>query len=295
MNYGLFHLICRWEIPLIKKLINKIKPEIERIGSVELSENTFELVLSAALVKSYGLTRVFINAEDSSDAYFMLGSLRGVCEDFIVLAFLQKMNQEDRNAFVSTFMKLKLQESLDKQCNFFKKEKKDQIILNPSAGSDAVIAECKEKIKEIGERTEFWKGNSMPRVSDMAKCLGLQHFYQYLYALSSETVHFSPRMLFRMGWGGNAEQFQFSTKNFAGYYQQYGMVYSSLLFIRFSREFKDTLKISNKLLMVVTELECKLNDMLRWPEHITHEEMNLRAPDIFQQVVYRRGIESLDS
>lgn len=275
----------------MKNLIDGLESAIKAIGYRNVKEVGFyKTTLSAALVKSYEFMKLSANHDNESKVYFTLGSLRGICEEFIVLSFLKDLEPMERDKVVEVSMNLKVQESLRRQKSFFARERVFQPIIQPVDNSEDLIAKFKQELKDVGERTEAWsKKTPMPKIHKMAEDLDLGDFYQYFYTLSSETVHFNPRMLLRMGWSekDDMENFQFSTDNFSQYYREYGLVYSTLLFIRFTNQFHEIMNLSSDVMELVNELEKKLEARLRWPEPVTFEEMNEEGPTEFLRIMYK--------
>tara|TARA_Y100000780_G_C13681719_1_gene416299 strand:+ start:341 stop:1210 length:870 start_codon:yes stop_codon:yes gene_type:complete len=282
----------------VEDLIDALEAEIKTIGNRNLKEDGFyKITTAAALVKSYEFMKLSANHDDYSKVYFTLGSLRGICEDFIVLSFLKDLDPEERDKAIGTTMSLKVQESLKRQKLFFDNERNFQPIIQPTEKNEELIKKYKQDLKDIGERTGAWsKKTPIPKIHSMAETLGLGDFYQYFYTLSSETVHFNPRILLRMGWSqkDDMENFQFSTENFSNYYKEYGLIYSALLFIRFSTQFNDFLGLSSEFKGVTMKLEEKLKGILRWPEPVTFEEMNKEGPRDFMRTMYKVAAESFN-
>lgn len=83
-----------------------------------------------------------------------------------------------------------------------------------------------------------------------------------------------------MGWGGARDdvgdqtEWTFTTANFCQYYVEFNQVYSLLLLLRLLRGPAAKLlpDIARK---VVAALENRLNELIRWPEAVTFEELNL--------------------
>lgn len=282
----------------MKNLIEQLESEIKILGCKNLKADGFyKVALAAALVKSYEFMKLSVNHDDDSKVYFTLGSLRGICEDFIVLTFLKKLDSEYRDRAVGASMNLKVQESLMRQKLFFDRERCFQPVIQPTDENEDLIRKYKQHLKDIGKKTGAWGENTaMPKIHVMAENLGFGDFYQYFYTLSSETVHFNPRILLRMGWSekDDMENFQFSTENFSTYYRLYGFVYSILLFIKFSRNFLDILQLSSGFVGVINTLEEKLDDILRWPEPVTYEEMNQKGPNDFFRLMLKTVKKSGD-
>jgi len=280
----------------VEDLIDELKVEIETIGNRNLEEDgLYKITVAAALVKSYEFMKLCANHDADSKVYFTLGSLRGICEEYIVLSFLKDLAPEERDKAIGATMSLKVQESLKRQKLFFDNERSFQPIIQPNNKNEELIEKYKQDLKDIGERTGAWsKKTSMPKIHSMAEALSLGDFYKYFYTLSSETVHFNPRILLRMGWSekDDMENFQFSTDNFSNYYKEDGRVYSALLFIRFGFKFKTLLGLSSEFKDVAMKLEEKLKDILRWPEPVTFEEMNKEGPKGFVRIMYKVTAES---
>jgi hypothetical protein len=126
----------------------------------------------------------------------------------------------------------------------------------------------------------------------MAKVAGMAPLYGYLYSATSRWVHFSPHLLLRMGWGGTPEDtnehttWHFTTRNFAQYYAEFNRVYSLYLLIRLLRGPAGEL-LSAEAAHTVAELERQLTEVLRWPEVVTFEEMNLKGPHPLMRIAYK--------
>jgi hypothetical protein len=48
----------------------------------------------------------------------------------------------------------------------------------------------------------------------MANQVNLKRFYDFIYAVTSEIVHFSARIALRSGWGESPRKVRFSAKKF---------------------------------------------------------------------------------
>ena len=275
----------------MKDLIAKLEEPIRFLRYPNLVEEGFyKVTVAAALIKSYEFMKLFADHNEDSNVYFTLGSLRGICEDFIVLSFLKTLDSEERDKAVATTFHLKMGEAIQRQKTFFENERKFQPVVKPQEVGNELIEKCRQELKDIGGRTGAWgKNTPMPKIHNMAESLGLSDFYQYFYTLSSETVHFNPRILLRMGWSEQEDikNFHFSTENFSHYYREYGYVYSTLLFIRFSRQFSDIAGFPEGFMDSVEAINKELLGLLRWPEPVTFEELNIEGPKTFYRVLLK--------
>src|SRR5689334_22637088 len=81
--------------------------------------------------------------------------------------------------------------------------------------------------------------------------------YDFLYAATSTWVHFSPHILFRMGWASSKERsatFTYTTKHFSRYFASFNAVYGTYLFGLFCETFETELGINPKSKKYLEEL-----------------------------------------
>jgi len=241
------------------------------------TEGTFLNVLKGCFVKSFEYA-VVCHSDLMEDRFFFLAPvLRGICEDFIVLRYLQvKKTEKERDELLFNKAKQLIFESVDKQKKFFAKHRPFQPIFyaSPKAPSP--------KIK-------------LPHTQKMANEVELDDLYDFLFAVTSDIVHFNPRIIIRNAWGENEQELKPSTKNFDLYYQNFCRTYSLYLFCKFSQTFKLELNLSEIYLSSILELEQDLNEQLRWPEAVTYEEMNKDGPKEIMRILMKSNYESQNS
>src|SRR5207244_11858891 len=119
---------------------------------------------------------------------------------------------------------------------------------------------------------------------EMAEFTGLLPLYNFLYAATSQFVHYSPSNLLRMGRksggggagsAGGADGMAFSTAHFAEYYNSFNRFYGLFLFITFCTPFAARLGCAKDIKPGVEKLMRVIDEELRWPELVTMEEMDL--------------------
>jgi hypothetical protein len=218
----------------------------------------------------------------------MSSALRGICEDLIVLKFLRRLNRSERDQVVTITMGLALGEALAKQDAFFKKNRPFQPILR--AQSDRSRTEAlRDRLTAIGQASGLWntRGRLKP-IEQMASDVKLRPLYEFMYAVTSEGVHFNPRIALRHGWGGMTKQRfsgRFSTGHYSRYYLFFCQAYGIYLFEAFCRTFKTNLSLSHAFMNRVTKLRSQLDLQIRWPEAVTFEEMNMQDPGLILRSV----------
>ena len=271
------------------ELLAVLKPDIDTVSKYSLTEGTFQGVLKAAYVKAFDFVRhAYSISEDKADGscFFTSSALRGIVEDLIVLAFLRQLSREDRDEVILIETGRAIQKTTEAQKAFFDENRPYQPILQMQLGTGRAESNDR-RITEIVRQSGLWAtGKKLPTIEQMANKVGLRHIYDYIYRITSDTVHFNPRIAFRSGWG-TPDNVVFGTQQFCGYYLQYSQVYGAFLFILMSERFSKDLKLCADVLNVVGQIEKNLNDVLRWPEALTYEEMNTQSPGPFERLVLK--------
>lgn len=106
----------------------------------------------------------------------------------------------------------------------------------------------------------------------------LDDIYDFIYAITSDVVHFNPRVILRNAWGETEDRFEYSVSNFDLYYAAFCQTYGLFFICEYARAFSTELSFSNEYLLGISKLEETLSEQLRWPEAVTFEEMNIKGP-----------------
>lgn len=267
----------------VKNTLDSMSSEIDELLSQSLGESgqhLFDICLTAAFAKSFEFTRYVHKNTDESDSFFLSGTLRGICEDLIFLKVIRELKPKDRKELLVSRTLFELHRSISKQENFLKENNPDQEIITSDHFS-VDIRTLKDKIEEIKENNKIKGDGHYLKTWDMAQKAGLYDLYDYLYHATSKLVHFDTKVLMRMGWGESdspKEDFEFSTKNFDSYYDEFNKFYSVYLLVEFSKTFGGRMGVGEDLHRRVDELSEWIEDQPRWPELVTPEEMNRTIP-----------------
>jgi Family of unknown function (DUF5677) len=241
--------------------------------------HVFALSLRASLAKAYELSVEVHTPRKNRSAFFLVPSLRSVCEDLVVLSFVAQMSRTDRNQLVMLLMAHEVALRLRTQEKFFKTFRPDQPVLGPGASDPKSI---EDSVREIWKRYGWPRLDKawMPPVGQIAEKSHPEIFgllYDYIYRLTSGMVHFNPHVLLRSGWG-KLPVVSFSPKNFDAYYTEVTKTYSLLLLCLYFEVFPKILRASSPVRKIVADIREDLFRHLRWPEMVTFEEMNLEPP-----------------
>jgi hypothetical protein len=247
----------------------------------ELAERTFDALVAAALAKGVEFNVAVNRARKYTDEEFVfVSALRGICEDLISLAYFKKMSVEKRNEITKLLLSQNVAEGLEVQRAFFKANNPFQPVLGPSKtqgiqGSSAILA-VRQQVRA------FWAGQGVnrrdgPTIKDMALEVGLTFTYDYIYFASSNFVHFNPQALLKMGWGDMERPFRFSVSHSNRYYKALASFYGAILFIGYHSAFSSShfrTSCEHEIAMLLDLIE----QVHRWPEVVTFEEMNKKPP-----------------
>lgn len=270
--------------------LSRLESAIKEIRKVSIDEvGMYGCTLRAALVKGSEFASVANLKEPPPHSFFLTATLRGVCEDLIVLTFLSGLSLEDKNHALCLLIQSNLDEGISSQADFFAQERPWQPVLKPkSEAENSKNMELRTLARKLG-----WTGKQpWPSVWYMAKAGSLESVYRFLYSATSKWVHFSPQILLRMGWGGSKDdigrhtEWEFTTTHFSQYYAEFNQIYSILLLLKLLRGPAEKI-VPAKTTGDIEGLEHYLSNILRWPEAVTFEELNLQSPNPMMRIALR--------
>jgi hypothetical protein len=208
--------------------------------------------------------------------FFVTASLRGICEDLIVLTWLSSCDEADRSEYISAITLLQLRESLRCQADFLQHAGTGQAILAP----ESFIGDWTVESTFVRLRRRYaWPRRTMtPSVFWCAKQVGLTPLYKYLYFATSNSVHFSPFHLFRSLRGhdlSDGSGFLFSTNYAREYYADFNLIYGAHLCLLFYDHFRHLLDPDNFGANAIAAIERVTDSLTRWPEILTFEDMDM--------------------
>jgi hypothetical protein len=241
----------------------------------------------AALIKAHEFCLVAAKSSDDT-AYFIMPTLRGICEDYIVLRFISTELGDVKDKVIELKMQDEIYQSSSAQWEFFKENHPDQKLY---FGDDFDV----QRTNNLAALRQLMKGHplrgkaSMPTVFYMAEKTNLSALYAYVYHAASSLVHFNPRILLRMGWG-DLPDITFSSRNFTEYYKHFSTFYGAYLFVEMATWLAEIGTIEKDIETTLTTIKEILSSENRWPELVTFEEMNIGA--LSRILFYKSPIEA---
>jgi hypothetical protein len=243
------------------------------------NDGIYIAILRSSLIKAFEFVRSTGSIADGDHAFFLLATLRGICEEYISIVFLSELSSCDRDRVTQTLMEISFHDLVSKQTSFFETYRPFQPVIKSRDLSN--INKNYEVLKQIADKTGLWTYNQrrpFPSVYYRADKCKLLDFYNFYYAFTSELVHFSPRVLLRMGWGEDPSKPSFSVNNFSAYYKDVGKFYSMLLFINMVKTYSKIVSIPPSILEFSSKVGQEMKLEIRWPEPVTFEECNIDGP-----------------
>jgi|GEM_PF-2354592 len=255
--------------------------ESRRHGNMD-DDPFFEINLRAAFAKCFDFNVAVRESLLDPRVVFCLPSLRGICEDLIVFGFLKQIDVADRDRLLRLLATHGMATRARIQSDFFATVRPQQKVIHRIL-SDSEITDLENEIRSI------WKANGwanlnrgvMPKTRQIAEKQGsdiLLCLYDFLYRLTSGTVHFDVQSLVRTGWGEHPE-YTFSTQHFNLYYAGFARAYGAFLFVSYFEMFPDLLSTTEEETASVDAIRDWLNYVPRWPEMVTFEELNIKPPE----------------
>lgn len=255
--------------------LSELKDSIEQSCRVSNHDGAFSLALICSFSKSIGLALEIENSTFENKSFWISSALRSICEDLIVLSFIDKNFRTEADEIVKLQLNVDTKKSLEAQDEFYSKYRPQQPIIKPKDSS----SNPEDRLRVIYKNHIQGKKQYKPSVWAMAKDQDLGILYSYLYHATSRFVHFSPNTLLKMAWyNPENEESQCDPNAFNNYYYQFVKFYSIQLLSSLVNRFPEKIIIEDKLKQSIKERLDEANSIQRWPELVTFEELNADSP-----------------
>ena len=261
-------------------VINSLEIFVSKTAVGAISDDCFELAVKASFSKCFDFIKHIMLPGNSEHVYFSIPILRSVCEDIIVLAFLRSCMIDDRSELLKQLMLHETLTGIKAQHAFFRLARPQQPVLSP--GDDKALDKVEDEIRLFWQRNGWpnMSRGTMPPTRQIAEKQGrevLAILYDYIFRLTSSTVHFNVSSLIRTGWGPDVQNLTFTHKNFGAYYLSFAETYGLFLFCLYFELFESVIP-SSEVADEVEHIRKRLFYLPRWAEMVTFEEMNMVPP-----------------
>ena len=262
--------------------LDPLRPFVERTAKVTFDgQNVFVACLTAAFVKAFDFAELTSRIGHDS-ALYLTASLRSIAEEIILLNHLSGSCDKEREFVLIRLMELEVAQNARNQNIFFGTFSPFQAVMPARAIDEELL---KNELRDFWQQKGWSKFQPRstrwtPPTSEIAAKSNprLDAVYGFIYRLASNSVHFRPGALLRMGWGPDMSHMTFSPKHLGPYYLTMCQVYGCYLLCLYFELFDRFLRPNQNETEAVVELRRYLLRLGRWPEMITFEEMNVSAP-----------------
>ena len=244
----------------------------------------FDYCVKSSLAKVFDFGRGMISLESSREqipAYFVSGSLRGICEDVIILCYLSEKPNNLRDPLLSKWIVYEQHRRRSSQERFFSSNHRsfqNVLTLSDDAKLEKQANDLRIEWRKLGWRN-LGENQTSPSTRAIAKKAGILDIYDFFYRFACDLVHFNPGILLRFGWGDlNLKKIKFSASNFNEYYLVVGLVYGAYFWCLTLHLLRKSHRMPKELRSVEKEMIKWLFRIERWPEMITPEELNISPP-----------------
>lgn len=281
------------EFAKLIELQTQIRPVVDTFRNGDMNLGFYVNLVRAAFSKAFDFCIAATRPENDPLAFLLTPALRGACEDLVVLGALRDVAETKRERVASAMVQCEMRSALDRQEAFFGQQRPFQPIMLgskwPRTEAD-LLAEAQAAWADIGYALG---GKSIrPSTKSLATKVEIEQLYEYLYAITSDVVHFNPRVLLRTGWGKDVSRPTFSIENFSRYYRLFCVCYGHHILSLFYGHFRTLIDAPGTSEADFSELRNELAGWLRWPEIMTFEECNLKEPAEVLRVLYRVAHEN---
>lgn len=270
----------RWHLKMLRPFI--AQAALGTLGNDEL----LTPCVKASLVKAFEFCTFSYGKLRNDFAFHCVGGLRRICEDLIILKFISTLPLEDQKTLLAADMAHTIDDSMRYQAQFFDTFRLGQPILRGGYPPDS-LAHLDDAVDDV------WRRHGWPRAKDgrrppteqLARRVGqgtVDIVYDYIFRLTSGTVHFSTRALLRTGWGPLTPdhlEVTFSTANMSSYYVEFCKIYGVFLLSIYFEFFPTLLSVPPRVRNRLQRMRVALAKQNRWPEMLTFEEANKDIPD----------------
>lgn len=263
--------------------------------SIGLRKEEIGLSSVAKFVVSGGLEfcKMVLEPECPAPAKFLSPYLRQMSEQLIAVDYLAHQPANVVQELILLLFYRDISRLIEGQSRFFRTRKPTQPLVgvDPSKVFDS---SRRQKLKELGGKLSPATGKGLPPTEQMAQTCGYRDLYDHIYRMTSKTVHFSLVDLLQSTWGSD-DDIGYSAAHFEMYYRAVNQFYSAYLMAAMCARLGSLFVEGDCLRQLKVDVQClvdHLDEVARWPEAVTYEEMNRPVPE---RRVYLRATKNWKS
>ena len=228
--------------PALAELSEGVKHWVARFAEPIMKAETFEwegddgdqfydFLIRSVVRRQYEAVAATVKMTEGGFGFFAVTMLRPAYEEMVWLAYLKK-HSDLANELVSLLVRKELCDNLEAQNDYLKVSQMAAVGFT-QRHLKLIIAKNKPhlaRLKEIGRSLNWRDGALMPPFAFIARQVGREKQYNYLYQATSRFVHFSVQENMRRVWGKSGKV-TIASSNFSGYWSAFALSWGMRIFL----------------------------------------------------------------
>lgn len=207
----------------------KLLQEHSWFGSTE--SQVLEFVKRAAVVRQFEAAEAILALVNIDHGAFGVTMLRPAYEELLWIQYLRK-HEDICLELVQLLTKKEILDSYQAQKEYLGQKGIRQIGFTSrlSKRIEKGLRDPSTQLKKIGATLGWRNGSTQPTMAFVARAVGREKQYRYLYQGTSRSVHFSPHELQRRVWGQHGSV-KIASSNFDRYWSDFALSWSFRILI----------------------------------------------------------------
>lgn len=212
-----------------------VAPQVQALRTYQWQGSTesqrLEFVRRAAVVRQFEAATAILSLFDSGNGPTGAIMLRPAYEELLWIEYLDLCGESSLE-LVQLLTQKELRESYDAQKQFLGQKgiRKIGFYSKLSRRIEHGLKDPSKRLAALGGSLGWRKGASQPSVAFIARKVGREKQYQFLYQGTSRSVHFSPHELQRRVWGQHGSVI-IGSSSFERYWSDFAMSWSFRLLV----------------------------------------------------------------
>lgn len=219
----------------LREILSRLDQMTADIGTVRVGNSVAakydEIVQRAALVRQREALDAVVTLCETGHSAFAVCLLRPAYEELLWLEYLAK-HKDVANDLLIKAVKHGIAESLEAQTDFIGRAAMQELgfsmrFVKVRLAADGAVVKA---LRELGAKLGWRQGADSPSVAYLAKQVGREKEYPYLYRATSRFVHFSPHELVRRAWG-DPNEVKIGSSKFVGYWSAFALHWGLRIYV----------------------------------------------------------------
>jgi len=219
----------------LREILSRLDQITGELGTVHVGNSVkakyYGLVQRAALVRQREALDAVVTLCETGHSAFAVCLLRPAYEELLWLEYLAK-HKEVANDLLVQMCQHGIAESLGAQSDFIGRAAMQELgfsmrYVKVRCAADGAVV---KSLRDLGAKLGWRQGADSPSIAYLARQVGREKEYPYLYHATSRFVHFSPHELVRRAWG-NPREVKIGSGHFVGYWSAFALHWGLRIYV----------------------------------------------------------------